>query len=422
MLKRLWLIFGPIFIAGLLVLLLIFFYPNTRSHNLTEEKYSAASISAESFKERSQKVRALTDPDMRFVPFFGSSEWMRFDSMHPAVLAEKYDRSYRPYFMGQAGAAALSQYFGIQQITSELENKQAVFVISPQWFTKEDHDPTIFQTYFNNDQLTAFLENQSGDAASRYAANRLLKQNPGVSMKSIVEKLAKGEKLSEFDQRMITISAQLNEKQSALFGQFSIRGRLRYKDQVEKYLSSLPDQFSYEELENIARKEGEENTTNNDLGVENHFYNTKLKKDLKKWEGSQKNYNYLKSPEYNDLQLVLDQFAKSKVNVLFVFQPVNKKWMDYTGLSEEMYQHAVEKIRYQLESQGFTNIADFSKNGGDPYFVKDTIHIGWLGWLAFDKVVNPFLSNPTTAPNYQMNDRFFSQDWANYDGNIKDFQ
>ena len=387
-----------------------------------EEKYSAASISAESFKERSQKVRALTDPDMRFVPFFGSSEWMRFDSMHPAVLAEKYDRSYRPYFMGQAGVATLSQYFGIQQITSELENKQAVFVISPQWFTKEDHDPTIFQTYFNNDQLTAFLENQSGDAASQYAANRLLKQNPGVSMKSIVEKLAKGEKLSEFDQSMINISSQLNEKQSAIFGQFSIRGRLKYKDHVEKYLSSLPEQFSYEELENIARKEGEENTTNNDLGVDNHFYNTKLKKDLKKWEGSQKNFNFLKSPEYNDLQLVLDQFAKSKVNVLFVFQPVNKKWMDYTGLSEEMYQHTVEKIRYQLESQGFTNIADFSKNGGDPYFVKDTIHIGWLGWLAFDKVVNPFLSNPTTAPNYQMNDRFFSQDWADYDGNIKDFQ
>ena len=422
MLKRLWLIFGPIFVAGLLVFLLICFYPSSLSHNLMEEKYSAASISAESFKERSQKVRALTDPDMRFVPFFGSSEWMRFDSMHPAVLAEKYDRSYRPYFMGQAGAATLSQYFGIQQITSELENKQAVFVISPQWFTKEDHDPTIFQTYFNNDQLTAFLENQSGDAASQYAANRLLKQNPGVSMKSIVEKLAKGEKLSEFDQSMINISSQLNEKQSAIFGQFSIRGRLRYKDHVEKYLGSLPEQFSYEELENIARKEGEENTTNNDLGVDNHFYNTKLKKDWKKWEGSQKNFNFLKSPEYNDLQLVLDQFAKSKVNVLFVFQPVNKKWMDYTGLSEEMYQHTVEKIRYQLESQGFTNIADFSKNGGDPYFVKDTIHIGWLGWLAFDKVVNPFLSNPTTELNYQMNDRFFSQDWADYDGNIKDFQ
>jgi len=49
MLKRLWLIFGPIFIAGFLVLLLIFFYPSTTSHNLTEEKYSAASVCAEGF-------------------------------------------------------------------------------------------------------------------------------------------------------------------------------------------------------------------------------------------------------------------------------------------------------------------------------------------------------------------------------------
>ena len=99
MLKRLWLIFGPIFIAGFLVLLLIFFYPSTTSHNLTEEKYSAASISTESFKERSQKVRALTDPNMRFIPFLGSSEWIRFDSMHPGVLAEKYNRSLPSVFL-----------------------------------------------------------------------------------------------------------------------------------------------------------------------------------------------------------------------------------------------------------------------------------------------------------------------------------
>ena len=422
MLKRLWLIFGPLLLASFLVLLLIFFYPNNPSHNLTEEKYSAAAISSESFKERSQKVRAFTEPNMRFIPFFGSSEWIRFDSMHPAVLAEKYSRSYRPYFLGQAGAASLNQYFGLQQILPEIEEKQAVFVISPQWFTEEDYEPAFFQNYFNNDQLTAFLENQSGDIAAKHAAKRLLKQNPGVSMKGIVEKLSKGEELSEIDHAIIKAFARFNERQASLFGQFSIREKLKYKEHVENYLKDLPDQFFYEELEKIARKDAKANTSNNDMGIENQFYKTQVKDYLEKYKGYQKNYNFLKSSEYNDLQLVLDQFAKSKVNVLFVFQPVNKKWMDYTGLSEEMYQHSVEKIRYQLESQGFTNIADFSKNGGDPYFVKDTIHIGWLGWLAFDKVVNPFLSNPTTAPIYQMNDRFFSQDWANYDGNIKDFQ
>ena len=98
MLKRLWMIFGPVLIAGLLVFLLIFFYPTSKSYNLSEEKRYAAAISTQSFRERFQKVRALSDPSLRFIPFFGSSEWIRFDSMHPAVLAEKYNRSYRPYF------------------------------------------------------------------------------------------------------------------------------------------------------------------------------------------------------------------------------------------------------------------------------------------------------------------------------------
>ena len=422
MLKRLWMIFGPVLIAGLLVFLLIFFYPTSKSYNLSKEKRYAAAISTQSFRERFQKVRALSDPSLRFIPFFGSSEWIRFDSMHPAVLAEKYNRSYRPYFLGQAGAASLNQYFGMQQILPELENKQAVFVISPQWFTETEYESAVFRSYFNTDQLGAFLENQSGDVSSRYAASRLMKKYPNVVLGDIVKKITEGERLSEIDKTLIDTLARFNEKQSFLFGQLSVNDGEKYRDRVEKYLKDLPDKFSYDELREIAVKDAEANTTNNDMGMENRFYDTQVKKDLKKWKDYQKNYNFLKSSEYNDLQLILNQFANSKVNVLFVIQPVNKKWMDYTGLNQDMYQHAVEKIRYQLESQGFTNIADFSKNGAEPYFVKDTIHIGWLGWLAFDKAVDPFLSNPTPAPMYHLNERFFSKDWATYDGDVKEFQ
>ena len=69
------------------------------------------------------KKKRSGDPNYRFVPFFGSSEWLRFDIVHPAVLAEKYDRSYRPYFLGQRGAASLNQYFGMQQILPQLEGE-----------------------------------------------------------------------------------------------------------------------------------------------------------------------------------------------------------------------------------------------------------------------------------------------------------
>ena len=422
MLKRLWMIFGPVLIAGLLVFLLIFFYPTEMRHNLGAEKRSAVATTIDSFKERSQKVRALSDPSMRFVPFFGSSEWLRFDGAHPAVLAEKYNRSYRPYLLGQRGAASLNQYFGIQQILSEIENKQAVFVISPQWFTESDYEPAVFQEYFNSDQLTSFLENQSGDISSQHASKRLLKQFSNVSMKDIVQKIANKESLSEFDHMRIEIGSLINQKQANFFGQFSIRQWLKYKEHVEKYLNTIPDQFSYQAIEDVVKADAEKNTSNNEFGMDNRFYDTQIRDYLKKLKGSQTSYNYLKSSEYNDLQLVLTQFSKSKVNPIFIIPPVNKKWMDYAGLREDMYQQTVQKIRYQLESQGFTNIADFSKDGGEPFFMKDTIHLGWLGWLAFDKAVDPFLSNPTPAPTYHLNERFFSKDWATYDGDVKEFQ
>ncbi len=70
-------------------------------------------------------------------------------------------------------------------------------MISPQWFTETDYEPAAFQRFFNSDQLTAFLGNQSGDIAAKHAAIRLLKQNPNVALKGIVQKLSKGGELSK---------------------------------------------------------------------------------------------------------------------------------------------------------------------------------------------------------------------------------
>lgn len=422
MLKRLWLILGPVFCALLMVVVLLFFYPINYNHNYESEKRSAVTLTAENFKNRTQKSKALTDEEHRFVPFFGSSEWLRFDSLHPAVLAEKYDRSYRPYFLGQRGAASLNQYFGMQQILPQLENKTAVYVVSPQWFTKKGYDASAFQQYFNSDQLTSFLRQQSGDRAAQYAAQRLLQLYPNIAMKDNVQKLANRQKLTSFDRSFIRFMARINRREDAFFSNFVAANNDNYEKFVLSKLKNLPDKFSYDALEEVGTEEAKKNTSSNDLGIENKFYKNRLKKALKRLKGSQRNLSYVQSPEYNDLQLALDQFAKSKTNVLFVIPPVNAKWMEYTGLSPEKYQQAVEKIKYQLTEQGFNNIADFSKDGDKSYFMQDTIHMGWLGWLAFDKVVDPFVANPQPAPAYKLNDRFFSQEWAQYTGEPEEFK
>lgn len=71
------------------------------------------------------------------------------------------------------------------------------------------------------------------------------------------------------------------------------------------------------------------------------------------------------------------------------------------------------KIKYQLTSQGFTNIADYSTQQNTPYFMQDTIHLGWKGWLAADKEIAPFLkSSNSQGENYTINNRYFlSKEW-----------
>lgn len=421
MLKRLWLILGPVFCALLLVAGLLFLYPQSFKHDYETEKRNAVTLTAGSFKSRTNKVEALTDPDHRFVPFFGSSEWLRFDSMHPAVLAEKYDRNYRPYFLGQRGAASLNQYFSMQQMIPQLENGTAVYVISPQWFTKKGYSPAAFQQYFNSDQLTSFLTQQENDAAAQYAAQRLLQQYLNVAMKSIIQKVADKETLTSWDKAYVSTMAKVNRQEDALFSPLAAAANQNYETKILPQLKRLPDTFSYTALAELATADAIKDTSSNDLGIDNTFYQQRLKSKLKQLKGFEKHESYLSSPEYGDLQLSLTQFAKSKTNVMFIIPPVNSKWMVYTGLSQDMYDQTVAKIRYQLESQGFTNIADFSKDGNKSYFMQDTIHMGWNGWLAFDKAVDPFVSNPQPAPTYHLNDQFFSKEWATYKGKLSDF-
>lgn len=105
--------------------------------------------------------------------------------------------------------------------------------------------------------------------------------------------------------------------------------------------------------------------------------------------------------------------AKYDIQPLFIIPPVNQEWSNYTGLSQEMLQQFAEKIKFQLKTQGFNQIADFTNQAKTPYFLQDTIHLGWRGWLASDQYIQPFLMQnvATKTTNYQIKDYFFSNQW-----------
>lgn len=92
-----------------------------------------------------------------YVPFYGSSELSRMDALHPSVLAYKYKRNYRPFLLGGPGSQSLTHFFTMQETVNQLSNKKAVFIISPQWFTKQDKIQLLLAcTFLSFKLLTGF--------------------------------------------------------------------------------------------------------------------------------------------------------------------------------------------------------------------------------------------------------------------------
>lgn len=412
--RRLWLIFGPV-ICAFLLLIVVFLFPWERTFSKESIYEAANSQTTTVFKGVKMKQEAFKG---EYVPFYGSSELSRFDPLHPSILAEKYHRNYRPFLLGGPGSQSLAQFVGMQGTSKQLKNKKAVVIISPQWFTKQGQDPQAFDLYYSPLQTTMFLLRAKNNTADRYAASRIAAM-PTVKagiIKSCLKKVAKGEKLSDWDRFLLKNRKRMLTNEDNFFSTFQLRDRV---NKIQKKEKLLPDKYSVKALRKVANEQAQMHTNSNNLGIDNTFYRTRLsKKVLKKLKGSQKNFDYVKSPEYADFELMLTQFAKQHTNVLFIIPPINAKWAKYTGLSQKMYQESVAKMERQLTNQGFDNIADFSKDGGKKYFMEDTIHLGWNGWIAVDQAVKKFMKLPNGRYNYDLDNYYFTRAWQNKD-NVK---
>lgn len=407
--RRLWQIFGPV-ICAFILLLIVFLIPWDRTFSKEDIFEAANSQNTTVFKGVKMKQEAFDDG---YVPFYGSSELSRLDPLHPSVLAQKYHRNYKPFLLGGPGSQSLVHFIGMQGTSSQLKDKKAVVIISPQWFTKQGQSPQAFELYYSPLETIIFLLNAKNTKTDRYAAKRLASM-PTMktgAIKTSLKLIAQGKKLTKTERAWLEARLRMLENEDKFFSAFQLRDRIQ---KINDQAKLLPNTYSIKGLTAIANEQAAKHTNSNRFGIDNRFFKTRLPhKELSKLRGSQRKFDYVKSPEYSDFQLMLEQFAKQHTNVLFIIPPVNAKWAKYTGLSQKMYEQSVDKIRYQLASQGFENIADLSKDGHRKYFMQDTIHLGWNGWIAVDKAVKPFMSMPNGRYNYAISDYFYSKHWQN---------
>lgn len=408
--KGLWQIFGPVLVA-LFALLLFLFIPweaNFRDSDFLN--VAASSGDATVFKGEKIKEDALKEG---YIPFFGSSELSRFSPFHPSALAEKYQRNYRPLLLGAPGTQSLTQFLGMNALN--LENKKAVLIISPQWFVKEGLREDSFAFYYSPLQVSQWIENlKIVEEKDKYLARRLLsykKVKEDHFLKETLESIEKGE-INEDAHLYFSLTRNLYAKEDELFSFLSLKKN--YRKTLEKDEKLLPPQFNFADLDHLAFKIGERETKSNHFGIKDQFYHHRLAKNIEKLKNSQKNLDYRYSKEFGDFELILDNFAKKNTDCLFIIPPVNKKWSDYTGLSQEMLKEFGKKITFQLEQQGFKHILNLNDYAGENYFMEDTIHLGWRGWLKIDESLTTFLGEKSSL-TYKIDPSFYSEEWEKRD-------
>ncbi|UQS82466.1 D-alanyl-lipoteichoic acid biosynthesis protein DltD [Bombilactobacillus folatiphilus] len=409
--KKLISIIAPMIIALLLAVLVLYGpFCLPKSEPATVEK-AATSLSANVLRGEQLKDQAL---DSGYLMIMGSSELLRFDSFHPSVLTHKYQRGYQPFLLGSAGTQSLTHFFSAQAMGKHLNHKRVVVIISPQWFVKKGVDKNMFDYYYSKQQATHFIRHANPHSeADRYAAQRLLSMPSGRGdevIESSLKNIASGQKISANQKFLVNDLKSPNlSHQDQLFTRFFIKDR---RSKIDEQSRVLPNKYNQQQLNWIAGNLGKEHSTNNSFQIDNRFYDRQLKHALPGLMNSQQNYTYEYGPEFSDFQLLLNQFKKHNVTPLFVIPPINSKWMVYTGLRQSMLNDFDKKITYQLKTQGFDKIVDLHTDGDVPYFMQDTIHLGWRGWVKVDQELNRFVKQKQPQRvHYHLRDYFYTKDW-----------
>ena len=139
-----------------------------------------------------------------------------------------------------------------------------------------------------------------------------------------------------------------------------------------------------------AVRQAEEMSAGNDFGMEDGYYNTYIGRRLSQQAGKDASVSYDISPEYDDLRCLFEICRAKQMQILFVHVPMHGTWSDYTGFAAERRQTYYETVRRIAAEYENVTLLDLTGYEYEPYFLCDTMHLGWKGWLAVDKAIAEF--------------------------------
>jgi len=159
----------------------------------------------------------------------------------------------------------------------------------------------------------------------------------------------------------------------------------------DKTLEKEEKNLNWEEEYAKAEAQGKEKVTNNDLYVEDEYYNKYVKDRYDELSGSSSNVDLTSSKEFKDYELFLNISEELGAKPLVILMPVNGIYYDHLGITKDKREEFYSKVQELAEAKGFT-VLNLQDKEYEKYYLTDVMHLGWKGWLNVNEEISKYFS------------------------------
>jgi len=268
-------------------------------------------------------------------------------------------------------------------------NMKLVFIASPQWFWGAQTNSTGLSAKFSELRYYSFMLGDFPDSSKQYVSKRLLEcQVTGVSLSSYAY-MAVNFLPEAF--KPLKLAADLPMWVGEQY--------LSTKDKYQAYKLFADSHFPTQPVRSVdwaAEKQkaidmGQAAVTDNPYNISDSYYDEYVQPVWDKNKDTMSGTPTLTNPEYGAYALFLKTCADKGIKPLIIIPSCNGYVYDHYGMTRDMREAVNQRVRSMAESYGF-EVLSFTDHDYDPYYLRDIMHLGWLGWYEVDEKIADYFN------------------------------
>ncbi|MGG7141950.1 D-alanyl-lipoteichoic acid biosynthesis protein DltD [Clostridium nigeriense] len=318
---------------------------------------------------------------------FGSSELSSPVDQNPINTFPFKGAEYDVSIYGRAYTQSLQHATILSNIDDLNDKDKIAIVISAQWFdSKAGIDGSDFSVNFSEQQFYDFFNNENIDKESKlYYAKRisaLLKDSEEYGEERIYANLYYRDNI--ISKSVLTLLKPYYSLKEYILG-------IKDKVQTVKLLEEMKDKdetiikdIDWNDEYKKAEEEGKSKVTNNDIFVDDNYYDTYLRDKYDSLKDSWKDIDLLESKEVDDYKFLLKVCKENNIKPLIILMPVNGLYYDHLGLTLEKRTEFYNSMEEIAKNYDF-DVLNLQNKEYEKYYLSDVMHLGWKGWLNIDE-------------------------------------